>query len=416
MCVNGRSKFNLQSQRLGRGKVLFFVSLLFVVLLVFSCFVSMFSVVSPFVLGASNIVVSDEAELVAAVNNAPSWVSVVIALDRDITLTKRLDILEGKDIRLISEPEVANFRLVGAFDSDTLSVGYGGVLYLDGICVTHESGYAGHGVFVYIGGTLLMCSGKISDNQSDDGGGVYNMGAFVMSGGAITNNTAGHYGGGVCNWDASFVMSGGEISGNAVSNNTSDSSGGGVYNQNSVFTLSGGKISNNVAKFRGGGVCNQKSNFTMSGGEISDNTVDIMGGGVSNRMAVFIMSGGVISGNRAIFGGGGVFNAGNFTMLGGKISKNSVVHTDSGGGFGGGVYNGGDTFNVFGGVIWGNYASKGGSDVYNYGEVYFFGVRSDVIIVGCVGVVFVVAAMVFIFKKRRRAHVAEKLSIRSIEG
>jgi len=154
----------------------------------------------------------------------------------------------------------------------------------------------------------------------------------------------------------------------------------------------------------------------MSGGEISDNTVDIRGGGVSNRMAVFIMSGGVISGNRAIFGGGGVFNAGNFTMLGGKISKNSVVHTDSGGGFGGGVYNGGDTFNVFGGVIWGNYASKGGSDVYNYGEVYFFGVSSDVIIVGCVGVVFVVAAMVFIFKKRRRTHVAEKLSGRSIEG
>ena len=100
----------------------------------------MFSVVSPLVLGASNTVVSSEAELVAAVNNAPSWISVVIALDRDITLTNRLDILEGKDIRLISEPKTANFRLVGAFDYDTLSVGYGGVLYLDGICVTHENG------------------------------------------------------------------------------------------------------------------------------------------------------------------------------------------------------------------------------------------------------------------------------------
>jgi hypothetical protein len=411
-------KFNLQGQRLYRANVLPFASWLFVTLLVFSCFVSMLSDISPFVLGASNTRVSTEAELRAAVDNAPFGVSVVIALDRDITLTNPLDILEGKNIRLVSEPETANFRLVGSFESNTITVGDGGVLYLDGICVTHENGYAGRGVFVYIGGTLLMCNGKISGNQAitSAGGGVYNMGTFVMSGGIITNNTSDDYGGGVCTWDASWVISGGEISGNTAVN-----SGGGVYNQNSGFTMSGGKISNNVAKFRGGGVCNQKSTFTMSGGEISGNTVDIMGGGVSNREAVFNMSGGIISGNKAIFMGGGVFNVANFTMSGGKISKNTVTHTDSGGGFGGGVYNSGKNFNAIGGVIWGNKASKGGNDVYNEGERYYFGVKYDLIIICRVGAMFVVlgfigATMFFWFKKRLRTEEREKLGSNSIEG
>ncbi|MDR2708045.1 MAG: hypothetical protein LBB87_04810 [Nitrososphaerota archaeon] len=82
---------------------MFFVSLLFVVLLVFSCLVSMFSAVSPFVLGAStDTMISNEAELVVAVDNAPSGASIVIAFDRDITLTNPLDIPEGKDITLTS--------------------------------------------------------------------------------------------------------------------------------------------------------------------------------------------------------------------------------------------------------------------------------------------------------------------------
>jgi hypothetical protein len=47
-------------------------------------------------------VVSNETELKTAVNNAPYGVSVVIAFDRDITLTNPLEISEGKDITLTS--------------------------------------------------------------------------------------------------------------------------------------------------------------------------------------------------------------------------------------------------------------------------------------------------------------------------
>jgi hypothetical protein len=55
--------------------VAFFVSLLFVVVLFFSCFVSVFSGgVFPFVLGASDRVVSTERELRNAVNTVLSKV------------------------------------------------------------------------------------------------------------------------------------------------------------------------------------------------------------------------------------------------------------------------------------------------------------------------------------------------------
>jgi Na+-transporting methylmalonyl-CoA/oxaloacetate decarboxylase gamma subunit len=415
MRVKGQSKFNLHGQRLCSSKVLFFVSLLFV-MLVFSCLVSMFSAVSPFVLGASNTVVSNEAELTAAVNNAPSGVSVVIAFDRDIIIVTPLEILKGKDIRLVSEPETANFGIVGSFDSATISVGDGGVLSIDGISVTHENGYAGCGVYVGIGGTLRMYSGKISDNQfstakGGNGGGVYNDGTFVMSGGIITNNTARYYGGGVANWGDSFVMSGGEISGNTVSDR-----GGGVYHGKGEFTMSGGEISNNWADFSGGGVHSRVDTFTMSGGVISGNTANNWGGGVFNQDGEFTMSGGEISGNTAK-SGGGVLNTGNFTMLGGKISKNTVHGPSSfvgGEGFGGGVSNWEGTFELRGGKISGNKASNGGGDVYYLGDAYYFGVKDSELII-CVGVVFVVlgvvvAIMLFMSKKKRRAHVTEKLS------
>jgi hypothetical protein len=262
-------------------------------------------------------------------------------------------------------------------------------------------------------GTLFMYSGKISDNKGvSDGCGVYNSGTFVMSGGAISNNTAGCYGGGVCSWGGSFVMSGGEIF-----DNIAIDSGGGVYNSDGVFTMSGGEISNNWAYFNGGGVCNREGVFAMSDGVISGNNADgSWGGGVSNWDGTFTMSGGEILKNKAK-SGGGVFNTGNFTMSDGEISKNGVYGRSSfvsGEGFGGGVSNWAGGLELRGGKITCNKASNGGDNVYNLGDVYYFGVR-DVTLIICVSVVFVVLCAVvtvafFMFKKRRMVPVMENLS------
>ena len=412
MCVNVLSVFNLQGHYLCRGKVLSSVSLLFVLMLVSSCFVPMFSDVSPFALGASNTVVSNEMELKVAINNAPLNVSVVIAFDRDITITNPLEILEGKDITLTSTATGGDefYKLTclkaapeGHF-YNTILVRPGGILRLDGVIVTHELGSAGCGVSVY--GTLIMYSGEISGNTCS---GVDNSGIFELYGGKISGNTAVN-GGGVHN-SGFFKMFGGEISGN-----TANAYGGGVYNNcrnfdilKSGFILFDGIISNNHADSEGGGVYSQGSQITMLGGTISYNTASNIGGGVSFRdsfvekFCSFELSGGVISSNTAKHSGGGVSNIqGIFTMSGGKISKNTISHD----GYGGGVSNYRGTFKLSGGAISSNTASKGGNDVYNKdSEVYYFGVKEGVIY--CVSIVFVlfgvvVAVMSFMFKKRRK--------------
>ncbi|MCL2432587.1 right-handed parallel beta-helix repeat-containing protein [Candidatus Bathycorpusculum sp.] len=373
--------------------------------------------------------VSNEAELVAAVDNAPLGVSVVIAFDRDIALTNPLDILEGKDITLTSTTagDIGFYKLIGTKSIGvenhwyaTIVVQSGSLLRLDGIIVTHERGVTGYGVMVYPDGTLILSDGEISGNT---GGGIYNRGLVEMSGGMISGNTA-HSGGGIHNEVGVFVMSGGIIFGNSAT----FGSGGGVDNFRSVFSLFNGVISNNRANFDGGGVYSIESNFTMSGGEISGNTALLGGGGVSFRgdrvdvLCFFELSGGVISGNTAKVCGGGIANIkGALTMSGGKVSRNTVsykgdLRDDSS--YGGGVYNYLGTFKLSGGVISSNTAPKGG-DIYNEdGEMYYFGVR-DVVLTWCVDVTFVVlgvvVVMLFVSKKRRRVHEAKKLSIDSIE-
>jgi hypothetical protein len=145
----------------------------------------------------------------------------------------------------------------------------------------------------------------------------------------------------------------------------------------------------------------------MSGGAIVNNIAGCYGGVCNFFFFFFVMSGGEISGYIGM-SGGGVLNMGDFSMSGGKISKNTVHGPSSsigGAGFGGGVSNWDGDLDLRGGKISGNKASNGGDNVYTLGNVYYFGVRDVVII--CTGVVFVVArvvvfTLVFYFKKRQR--------------
>ncbi|MCL2172485.1 MAG: hypothetical protein FWB84_02405 [Candidatus Bathyarchaeota archaeon] len=403
----------------------FFVSILFVVALFFSCFTSIFSYdLSHFALGAPDRIVQNESELRNAV--AITTKPVVIALDNDIVLTSTLSISANKDITLTSTAGKNFFKLIGADSANpystfqmpnvavgtTIDVESGGVLRLGGIIVTHESGSIGRGVYVNGGGSLIMYSGeisgnsanmflpvvgnycstgggvdnrgdfemhggKISNNNAPDGygGGVNNYGNFVMYGGEITNNTASRNGGGVCNGlSANFVMSGGQISNNKVSS-VEFGFGGGVFN-GAVFTMFMGKIFNNEA-VHGGGVYVTTGNihadmtcdgsFSMFGGEISGNIAQ-WGGGVQNT-GVFSMSGGVISYNQATYGGGVYITPYDsnsprvyiFSMSGGVISYNQAT-------YGGGVYNyfNGNFSLSKNGVISDNIAEVGGG-VYNDG-------------------------------------------------
>jgi hypothetical protein len=172
-----------------------------------------------------------------------------------------------------------------------------------------------------------MAEGTISDNTANAGGGVnVDNGAFTMSGGTISGNTAGgsSYGGGVYVDNGTFIMSGGTIS-----DNTSFSGGGVHANFAGTFNMSGGTISDNTSVFGGGVFVVNNSAFTMSGGTISGNTAfssdssytsSAYGGGVGvSGEGIFTMSGGTVSGNTAENGGGVYIQSGIFTKTGGTI-------------------------------------------------------------------------------------------------
>ena len=252
--------------------------------------------------------------------------------------------------------------------------------------VTHLNA-TGSGVYVLGGGTFDLYGGKISGNKvNNDGGGVCVAanGEFNMHGGEISGNIADTNGGGVYVY-GKFTMNGGaKISGNTATY------GGGVYVYNSgEFNMRGGSITNNKANksknnsmgggvyVYGGGTLNMSGGkFTMSGGAISVNTATSNGGGVyvGGSGSTFTMNGNAsITGNTAKNGGGvGVYSGATFEMNGNASITDNTAQKDSqnNGGNGGGVYEGGGTFNMSGGEISVNTATSNGGGVYVGGGTF----------------------------------------------
>jgi hypothetical protein len=212
---------------------------------------------------------------------------------------------------------------------------------ITGNTVSDSAGGSAGGVRIN-NGAFVMTGGEISDNRmpNEGGGGVRIDGAdgmtstFTMSDGTISGNSATH-GGGVFvrarNGGAvTFTMSGGTISGNSATS----SSGGGLHVNASgsegqtdgigTFTMSGGAISNNTAVASGGGVNSDTGALTITGGTIFGNTADMGGGGVSIETGTLTITGGTISGNTAgITGGGVMIRQSSFSKTGGSISENT---------------------------------------------------------------------------------------------
>ncbi|MCL2134306.1 MAG: hypothetical protein FWH37_01965 [Candidatus Bathyarchaeota archaeon] len=309
-------KFKIDLHSFYNRKAVFLVSLLLMVSIGLFFFISAFENVSPFVSGISDIVVSNEIELKNAITDRQFDGPVVIALDKDITITDGSLIISAfTNITLTSNKASGFYKLIGATTAAILQVDSGGILIINGIIITHTNGTRSCGVVNM--GTLIMRAGEISDNyvgiggssffssvEHSYGGGVMNAGVFEMYGGKISGNNARAIGngGGVYNGggDSIFMMYGGEISGNTATN------GGGVCN-GGIFVMFGGEILGNTAE-DGGGVCNW-GNFTIVGGSITSNTADY-GGGVYNRNSVL----------------GGVYF---FDAHGGKILDNVATYGDN---------------------------------------------------------------------------------------
>ena len=198
--------------------------------------------------------------------------------------------------------------------------------------------YMSGGTFHMRGGSITDNTTEVYSNGEGNGGGVYVSGGTfnLYNGGSITNNKAINYvgqnrGGGVHvgSYDkaGTFNLYGGEISNNEAED------GGGVYVYDGTFTMRGGKITGNTATSLGGGVCVYNGTFTMSDGEISGNNEASSGGGVSVDIGTFNMSGGKITGNTATKYGGGVHMTsgtyGTLNVSGTAVIKDNQKGTDA---------------------------------------------------------------------------------------
>jgi len=330
------------------------------------------------IVSATDYDVADETQLVSAISLADFTNGDVIYLLNDIQLTSMLQITAGMNITLKSKPSAGDttYKLIGANGHATVGVTNTGILNIDGISITHNSGASGHGVFVgfgtYVGateenGTVNLLSGSINGNTDYRGGGVHVLnGTFNMYGGSIYDNKAIDpavefgFGGGVdVNDYAVFNMYAGEIRNNTASsngggvsafgyfymedgeihNNSSDTYGGGVYCEhgNAPFDMVGGIISNNYSGYAGGGVAiNGNRVMNMTGGEITDNDSFVLGGGIYVFMNSTInIENALISRNNSMYGNAGgiaVYNGCSATISNSVISYNVAAYD------GGGIY------------------------------------------------------------------------------
>lgn len=187
-----------------------------------------------------------------------------------------------------------------------------GNLLLDNYRITQNT--AKYGGAIYNAGNLALVNGSIDHNTANqDGGGIYNKGKLSIAEADITHNEA-KYGGGVYNKKEGIVQ---RLDAN-VSYNYVYEDGGGIWNQGAFLMVAGNITANKAAK--GAGICNSGF-FLMDGGQIKSNLA-YDGAGVWNK-GNFTICNGSITNNEALNRGGAIYNDGGSVMLaGGDISNN----------------------------------------------------------------------------------------------
>lgn len=330
--------------------------------------------------------------------------------------------------------------IVGEADGGAASivkVNSGGTCNLEGglLTIKNSSSYNGDAHIISNRGTLNLSGGYITGGKDSCwGGGIFSENGTVnMSGGVIADNY-GTNGGGLCVKGGSFTMIGGVISGNGThSANVATGYwdrglGGGIFAQNATVRIEGGYITNNAEYGKcgqdgygchgGGGIATTGGSLTMTGGYVTGNYSQEAGGGMyvghyNVGGTNFSMSGGIVAGNVAQqsegggirIGGGtnGVINAsggkvyitnnhtnstydwgggGIFVQEKGTLNiYNSLITSNSAGGFGGGVgaCPTGETLIVHndGAAIYGNTANGTTMSGGGNGKVYDIEAKND---------------------------------------
>lgn len=247
----------------------------------------------------------------------------------------------------------------------------GGQLTLTGSAINDNLNTNGQGGGVWNGlvpadnvtqpGTLTATGSAINGNDASGGGGLFNGGQATLTGCSVNNNTASALGGiipgeggGIANAGQLTLVDSTVNSNKAFNGRSSPGLGGGIYDSEYGGTsmLTGTSVNNNTAGL-GGGIYHGTGKMTVTGGTVTGNSAED-GGGFYNTS------------DRTQNGSTAQVNLNNVTVnLNQAIADPQVGY--GGGGDGGGIFNGGGSFELKNSTVKDNFASAGTGGPTNAG-------------------------------------------------
>ena len=173
---------------------------------------------------------------------------------------------------------------------------------------------------------------SLGNTATSDGGGIYTYNGTININGGSSNNSAAGHGGGIQSYHSTISMTNGSISGNAATTSGTSNAGGVNLTNESNMTMSGGSISDNTAGKDYGGVYvgggDTPSSFIMTGGSIANNIAQHNYGGIRVN-GTMTMTGGSVTGNTAANLYGGIDVDGTLIMSGNPIVMGNTVNGNS---------------------------------------------------------------------------------------
>lgn len=217
---------------------------------------------------SNSVEVSNESELVNAINEAKSNVETLITIKKDITLTNSVMINEAKKIMLQGINHNVTVYAWDNYDANKFDMfdltGSSHILLRD----IHINGNNAARLFYLIESSKItiernaVLSNGFTTN-ANSGAGVYlkDESLLVMNGGVIEKNNSGKYGGGIATWDSRI-----EINGGIVRDNQGNYAGG-IVSLGGSLALRGGHFENNIGNnnIHGGGIFVNHGSCTISG-------------------------------------------------------------------------------------------------------------------------------------------------------
>lgn len=253
------------------------------------------AVLTPTVVSAAQVFISDFAGLTAALGSSGSDIEIVVT-DR-IVMTGIIDIPAGKNVSITATSAEVGFIRGEGTTGDLITVAAGAKLTLSDLVIDGNkevvADAGGSLVRVLNGGEFVLESGAVLQNNrrsssSSRGGGVYNEGIFTMKGGAIKDNYSRLCGGGIYTVGI-FEMFDGVISGNSTFVGTLDEGGHvtvymcygggiGIFGAGTAEIYKG-TITNNVSSIGAGIYVNYGTTLTIYNALITGNTASCFGYG-----------------------------------------------------------------------------------------------------------------------------------------